>query len=431
MKNGKSGILYSEPIEEIMGSPPSWIIRWGSSVIFIFFIIFITFSWIIRYPDTIPAPIVITTENPPVTLVAKIGGKIMQFNVNDKDSVAKGELLAVMETTALISEIDILKKTVESINNPEAIDTITLPVLSYLGELQASYSLFMKLWSDYASFLSANYYGNKIVSLRAEIWATEEYMRKLKVKEKLFDDNIDIESRNYRRDSLLFANKVIPEIEIEKSRQSLIRLSIELQQVRLDYAEKTIELERKRQELQDYAIRGDEEKNKQIAAVSEALFNLKADIRMWENSYILLSPFNGVVSFTRYWKENQVVDKDEPVLYVVPYSTGDYIGRITLNVQRSGKVKTGQTVNIKLSGYPYLEYGMLRGTISAKSVTTADDESFIEVYLPNGLTTLYGKNLEFNQNMSGIAEIVTDDLKLLQRIMYPLKSLVTMNKRNN
>ena len=430
MKNNKPNILYSEPVEEIMSSPPSWIIRWGSSLIFIFFVVFITFSWIIKYPDTIPAPVVITTENPPVTLVAKISGKIMQFNVSDKDSVAKGELLAVMETTALISEIDILKKTVESINNPDEIDVKTFPVLSHLGELQSSYALFMKLSSDYASFLSADYYGNKIVSLKAEILATEEYMRRLKMKEKLFDDNIIIETRNYRRDSLLFVNNVIPEIEIEKSKQSLIKLSIELQQARLDYAEKLIELERKRQEMQDYAIKGDEEKNKQITSVSEALFNLKADIRMWENSYILLSPFDGVVSFTRYWKENQVVAKDEPVLHIVPYSTGDYIGRITLRIQRSGKVKTGQTVNIKLSGYPYLEYGMLRGIISAKSVTTADDESFIEIYLPNGLTTLYGKELEFNQNMSGTAQIITEDLRLLQRILYPLKSVITMNKRN-
>jgi HlyD family secretion protein len=361
--------------------------------------------------------------------VAKVSGRITQFNVNDNDSIKKGEILAVMETTATISEIDILKKTIDTINSPETVDIKTLPVLSRLGELQASYSLFMKLSSDYASFLNADFYGNRIVSLRAEILATEAYMRNLKVKEKLFDDNLELELRNYRRDSLLFVSNVIPEIEIERSRQSVIRLSIELQQVRLDYDGMLIELEKKRQEMQDYAIRRDDEKAKLIAAVSEALLNLKADIAIWENSYILMSPFDGVVSFTRYWRENQVVARDEPVLYVVPYSTGDYIGRITLKMQRSGKVKTGQPVNIKLSGYPYLEYGMLRGVISAMSVTTSDEESFIEVYLPNGLTTLYGKSLDFNQNMSGIAEIVTEDLRLLQRILHPMKNLVTMNRR--
>ena len=429
MKNDKPDILYSEPVQEIMGSPPTWIIRWGSLVIFLIFILFITFSWIIRYPDTIPAPIVITTENPPVTLVAKVSGRIMQFNVNDNDSVTKGKILAVMETTASMNEIDVLKKTVEQITNPETVDIKTLPVLSRLGELQASYSLFLKLSSDYATFLNADFYGNKISSLKAEIVATENYMLQLKTKENLFGDNLALEMRNYRRDSLLFANNVIPEIEIERSRQSVIRLSIELQQVRLDYAGMSIELEKKRQEMQDYAIRRDEEINKLIAAVSESLLNLKADIGIWENNYILTSPFDGVVSFIRYWRENQVVAKDEPVLYVVPHSTGDYIGRITLKMQRSGKVKSGQTVNIKLGGYPYLEYGMLRGVISSMSVTTSNEESFIEVYLPNGLTTLYGKPLEFNQNMSGIAEIVTEDLRLLQRILHPLKSLVTMNRR--
>jgi HlyD family secretion protein len=96
---------------------------------------------------------------------------------------------------------------------------------------------------------------------------------------------------------------------------------------------------------------------------------------------------------------------------------------------RSGKVKQGQMVNIKLSSFPYMEYGMLRGIIKSKSMVPSGDAYIIEIELPDGLTTLYGKKLEFTQNMSGTAEILTEDQRLLQKMINPLRYLISNNKR--
>ena len=126
---------------------------------------------------------------------------------------------------------------------------------------------------------------------------------------------------------------------------------------------------------------------------------------------MLISPVDGIVSFTRFWNANQSVVKDEPVITVVPLETGNFLGRINLKMQRSGKVKPGQKVNIKLSGYPYLEYGMVRGVIKSKSLVASRDAYIIEIDLPDGLTTLYGMKLDFTQNMQGTAEIITEDIQ--------------------
>jgi hypothetical protein len=142
----------------------------------------------------------------------------------------------------------------------------------------------------------------------------------------------------------------------------------------------------------------------------------------------LISPIAGTVTFTRFWTENQTVVMDQPVLYVVPKNPGEFVGRIFLNMQRSGKVKVGRVVNIKLSGYPYLEYGMVRGYVKTKSLVPAGDAYVIEITLPEGLKTLYGKDLEFTQNMQGTAEILTDDLRLLQKIINPFRHLISKNK---
>ncbi len=199
--------------------------------------------------------------------------------------------------------------------------------------------------------------------------------------------------------------------------------------MRLDHSAKSIELAEKRQLLQDYKIKKLEEREKYYSVLHESFLNLKAQLKIWENNYLLVSPISGTVTFTKFWSENQIVNKDEPVLSIVPLETGDYVGRINLKMNRSGKVKAGQEVNIKLSGYPYLEYGMVKGTVKSISLVPSGDSYVIELLLPSGLTTLYGKKLDFTQNMQGTAEIITEDLRLLQKIINPFRYLISKNKR--
>ena len=367
MKDRKPEIKYSDPVKEIMGNPPGKILRWGTIVLFSVFILFIFFAWLIRYPDSIPSPVEITTMNPPVTLTTKITGRIKNLYVNEKDKAATGQLLAVMETTASVKEIGILDKIIDTIRRPESLSLDLLPELSELGEIQGYYSSFMKSLSDLNNYTKNDFYGNKIISVTDEINGIMEYIGRLNIKEKLYFENQKLETRKFKRDSSLYAAKVISESDLEISRQSLIRINIELQQVRLDHSAKSIELAEKRQLLQDFRINRLEEKEKLISFLRESFLNLKAQLKIWKNNYLLVSPIEGIVSFTRFWTANQSVLKDEPVMSIVPFESGKFLGRINLKMQRSGKVKTGQLVNIKLSGYPYMEYGMVRGIIKTKS----------------------------------------------------------------
>jgi multidrug resistance efflux pump len=429
MKSEKPEILYSEPIKEIMGNPPGRIVRWGNTMLFLVFVLIIIFSWLIRYPDTIPAQVEITTMNPPVTLVTKITGRIQNLFVTDREQVKAGQLLAVMETSASMHDIQILKHTIDSIQKPYLVSNKDFYNFSELGEIQEYYATFLKNLSDLNNYNDNDFYGFKINSLIEEINAIQEYIARIIVKERLYSDNQRLESNKFRRDSSLYAGNVIAERELETSHQSLIRINIELQQVRLDHSAKSIELAEKRQLLQDYRIRRLEEKEKLISVLEESFLNLKARINIWESNYLLVSPVDGLVSFTRFWSVNQSVTKDEPVINVIPLETGNFLGRINLKMQRSGKVKNGQMVNIKLSGYPYLEYGIVRGIVRSKSLVPSSDAYIIEVDLPNGLSTLYGIKLDFTQNMQGTAEIITEDLRLFQKIINPFRYLISRNKR--
>lgn len=418
--------MFSEPVREIMGNPPARIIRTGTTVIFILFVLLLVFSWVIRYPDVIPSPVEITTSNPPVTLVSKITGHIKYLYVKDRDKVSAGQLIAVMETTASVEEIEMLNHILDTLQKP---GLTSLPDFSHLGEMQEYYATFRKNQSDLKSYLFNDYYGSKIISINQEIKGIKEYIEKLKVKEKYFAENQSIEKNKFRRDSGLFVQKIIPESQLEISRQQMLKNSIDLQQVRLDYSERLIELSQKEQLLQDYRINRNEEREKLESVLDESFLNLKAQMNIWVNTYYLRSDIEGTATFTKYWSANQSVEKDEAVFSVVPVNQGDFIGRINLKMQRSGKVKEGQQVNIKLSSYPYLEYGMVKGVVKSKSLVPAGDAYIIEISLPQGLTTNYNKKLEFTQNMQGVAEIITEDVRLLQKIINPFRHMIAKNRR--
>jgi len=43
--------------------------------------------------------------------------------------------------------------------------------------------------------------------------------------------------------------------------------------------------------------------------------------------------------------------------------------------------------------------------------------------LPKTLITSYNKEIEFKQEMQGVAEIITEDLRLIERVFYQFKKI--------
>jgi HlyD family secretion protein len=428
MKDNRPEIRYSEPVREIMGSPPGSILRWGTTAIAAVFVLFFIFAWIIKYPDFVPSPVEITTETPPVTLVSKLNGKIKHLYVSDKDSVTKDQVLAVMETAADFSEIRQLMAFLDTANNLRTMSAIKVPDLTHLGEVQNQFSFFRKSLSDLNNNVTNDLYGNRIESVKLELAGLNSYLVSLLEKKRLLTENLQLETVNFNRMSKLLATSTVSQADFDNSKQSLIRQKVDIQTVEVDISVVRLDIIKKQQLINEYSVTRSETYDKLYAMTDESFRNLRAEFTMWENRYLLVSPIAGAVTFTRYWKENQTVNENEPVISIVPASPGKYIGRITLKMQRSGKVMEGQTVNIKLSGFPYLEYGMVRGIIRSKSKVSSYDAYMIEIDLPDGLKTLYGNKLEFTQNMQGTAEIITNDRSLLEKLVSPFRHLVSISK---
>jgi multidrug resistance efflux pump len=167
-----------------------------------------------------------------------------------------------------------------------------------------------------------------------------------------------------------------------------------------------------------------QESEKYVQELNESIQHLKLQIETWEQTYLVIAPFDGIVSLFNYWNVNQAITQGDEVLSIVPSQKQEMIGKLILPLQNSGKLKAGQTVNIKLNNYPYQEYGMLKGVVRNISVIPQKQNYSVEVALPEQLTTTYQKKLEYKEEMQGSAEIVTEELTLFKRIFYQFRKLV-------
>jgi multidrug resistance efflux pump len=159
--------------------------------------------------------------------------------------------------------------------------------------------------------------------------------------------------------------------------------------------------------------------------VIQSFNQLKKSIKDWEMQYVLSSKINGKVSFLNYWSQNQTVNQGDLVFTIIPNENAAFIAKLKTPAQNLGKVKIGQIVNIKLQNYPDYEFGVLKGTVNHISeISTTDGFYTIDVSLPEKLITSYNKEIEFKQEMRGSADIITEDLRLIQRFFYQLNKII-------
>ena len=232
--------------------------------------------------------------------------------------------------------------------------------------------------------------------------------------------NIDIErSRNMFKEGVISAKeKEQKEIEFLQSKRSYKSVETSISQIRelLGNSNKNLQGTSIKKTQNDTRL-----KNKAI----QSFFYLKKAIKDWEKQYALISSINGKVSFLSFWSKNQTVKTGELIFTIIPSEGNTFIGKIKAPAANSGKIKKGQIVQIKLLNYPSDEFGELNGKV--KSISQIPDEKgnyLINVELPQDLKTTYGKIISFRQEMKGTANIVTEDLRLIERFFYQLKNII-------
>jgi len=420
--------LQSHEIEDMLGRVPSWITRNGM-ILFLFLLVLLIFgSWVFKYPDIKPADIMITSVNPAADIVARTSGKITGLFVNDNEMVREGNVLAMIENPAIYEDVLLLKSGIQIFDTTFIEDVEEdMPELrnTQLGTIQTDYSIFLKAYRDYIEFRRLDYHQRRIVLLRSELERQREYARSLSERARITEEEYNLAQRQANRDADLYIESVVSQSDMEKSHSAMLGKRNNWQEIVSLIAENNISVGRIEEQIVDLELKQQEEQSRNINILEESLNNLNASIDSWEQTYLLVAPVSGSVTFTRFWSANQNVEAGERVLTIVPAESGSMIGKIDLPTAGAGKVKIGDQVNIQFDNYPHLQYGMVKGYVNNISKVPDDEYYMVEVELPTGLHTFYGNDIPFSQNMQGQAEILTDDLRILERVLNPIKSAIS------
>lgn len=415
--------IRSEEVQEILGQPPRWITRWGITVLFASLLFFFVLSCFLKYPDIISGVVTVVTDTPPASVVARSNGKIEKLFVRNNQNVKAGEVLGLIENPARYDDVLKVKALVDDFSLDGG------PAFIYnarysLGELQRPFSDFVKRLADYNHFLTLDHHNKKIASLSVQVEKLNAYQARLAAQKNVLEQDMTLAEKQLRRDSLLFADKVMARADYEKAESAYLQKKYALEGARSALANCDIQVAQLQQLISDTRMQREDEKNKLELALKEAAETAAGAIAAWEQAYVLKAPISGSITFTRFWSDNQNIKAGDVAFTIVPAAGEKLLGKVTLPLAGSGKVKAGQEVNIKFFNYPYMEYGIVKGKVKSVSLVPADNNYYLELELTNGLTSSYGKTLSFSQEMQGSADIITEDARLIERMLRPIRHIV-------
>lgn len=417
--------LRSEEVQEILTRPPHALVRWGITVFFGLLALFFIGGCFFKYPDTVDATVTVTTEHPPVWIVARGSGKLKELYRHDRDSVYVGDIIAVLDNPAVTSDVLALK---EELAGFAITDSCVLAMKFTerwaLGSIQAAYASFLRNLTDYRNFLTLDLYEQKVEATVRELNEYRNYIGHLQRQAELDKQQSSIAETVHDREKGLYEDGLTAKAEYEKAQQELLSKRQGTEQLMTSLSTARIQEAQLEQSMIETKMEREREKNTQLTALKTALDELKTQMDDWELSFLFVSPANGILSYNDVWQKNQNVNGGDKVFSIVAEDTGAIIGKIKLPDSGSGKVKPGQRVNISVTGYPYMEFGFLTGQVQTVSLLADEAGTYtVTVSLPQELNTSYGKTLDFSGELAGTAQILTDERSVTARLLSPLQYL--------
>ncbi len=423
---------HSEEVDEIMSFIPNRIIRWGLTVIFALFFALLMGSYFFKSPEIIRAPMILTKKNPPVSLLSKSTGKIDRLFAVDGQIIQEKGNIALINNPTDFSHYLILKKELAACflipNWDEQVFAYDLTEQLTLGELQQSYGPFLKSRNNFRHYLSQNFLPQKIGLIDKQITKQEEYYQTLIRQREIQRNDLTLSQKGFSRDSSLYQKRTTSEAEYDKSRQLFLSKKsafVGFEAVLRETESSILQMQSSRVELQ---MQHERELSEFRLALDESKQNLENAIHQWEERYLVASPVEGKLTFTSIWSVNQEVKTGELIATIIPVKESAIIAKAIIPPSGFGKVEVGQRVNLKLNGFPYMEFGMLKGKIKSISLVPEAKGYVAEIELSDGMTSSYRENLRFIQQMDGTAEIITKEMRLITRLINPLRAFFDNGK---
>ncbi len=438
-----------------MAQLPAWPLRWGISLLFGVVLLLLALAWFVKYPDVIKGTITITTNTPPATVVARTGGAI-HLIATDKARLTAGEVFATIGGTTRYADVVGLRRTLSAFQPlldtdsspalPPSSATVLLPDGLELGELQIPYNDLLLRWQAWQALAVRDRSNqHRKQSVNDQIGGFDQIDDRLNQQLTLQQQEYLFLRRTYEtRYKPLQQSGSISTEQLEGKRDELLNKARAIEVSQASIAENQNRIRALRSQKAEYDF---EQTDQQLAArnaLRDVFTKLLNAISIWETTYVLKAPIAGRLNYLNFLHENSVLTNGQEVAGIVPQAVGNgatqtgltvpglagaFVGELFIEPSGSGKVAVGQAVTITLLSFGKKEFGMLRGRVA----TVADISTTISaggpprtayklyVALPNGLTTTVRKKLPFRYGLEGTAEVITNDIRVIDRIFDSIR----------
>ncbi|SJZ86493.1 HlyD family secretion protein [Chitinophaga eiseniae] len=418
--------LHSEGVQDILTLPPHWMTRWGNTVIIVILLLILVMSYVVKYPEFVPSKVIISSSNPPEKLEARTNSKVEEIFVEDHQKVTKNQRLLVLQSTADYRDVIRLRNIMDSLDSKALLHFPLAEVARFkLGDVQADYNAFARALTDEQLYARLQPYSPDFAAAERSLTESRNRIRTLQQQKELEQKKYEVSKREFDRYQELFKEKVVSAAEMGQEKikflqaeQNLENLNVTISQLQ----ESILGIEKTKSGV---TINAQKDQINLSSQTTQLFEQLRRSVKSWEQNYLFTSSVDGVVGFQQFLGKNQFVKSGDILVAVMPEDKNMLIGHLQVPATNSGKVKEGQKVLLKLDNYPYQEFGAVQGKV--KSIANTPDKDgnyYVNVVLPDGLKTSFHKTLAFDKELKGNAEIVTQDLRLIERFFYQLRKLL-------
>ena len=424
-------VYRNEEICDIINRMPTHFGKWVAIAVVIFTLLLLTFGWAIKYPDVVSGQITINSSTAPIKLVAGSSGKITLSHIRPQDTVCENSYLAIIQNPANTEDVQKINSLLSQIASKRANPQLwidTFPENVSLGELNLKYFSFLTAAKNIRNYEQENTYEQQIKNLKEYINWQNILIRQINSDTLTTREKLDMLDKWLKRKNTLYQKDMITEKEYDDLKTEYLNTCSEHQQLQKSITTIHIQIAEAEGKLNLLKTEKAEKEQQMSLELISSYNDLLDNIKSWEQKYVLKAPMNGRVEFLKFLTDNQFIQAGEEIFSIVP-EKNTILGQMLLPASGAGKVEKASPVIIKLDNYPYMEYGSVDGLVSSISLVTKAEQianTHVETYLitiklPRGLTTNYGKKLDFRYEIKGSAEIIVNDRRLIERLFDNLK----------
>ena len=212
-----------------------------------------------------------------------------------------------------------------------------------------------------------------------------------------------------------------PITSLVKTKDKLTVLVTNLNTTEAEIKDKQFKISNLKSDLVNLKVGSEKGREVAMLEINAAFLQLKTNVSEWISLHLIISPSDGSVQVTnKFLKSGQYVNKDEPLLMVIPPQSNKMKGIMNIPFTESGNIRKNQTVLVRLNSYPSSKYGIIQGKVATSSSIALEDNKKlvtpVTVYFIKGLVTTTGYKVSTKKELSGTARIITQNKRFIQRL---------------